>query len=53
MQAKARKFVLRNAFQGVPKPEDFEIVEEDLPPLKDGGRPLRTAYAFVAQIKTK
>ncbi|KAL0841454.1 hypothetical protein ABMA28_015140 [Loxostege sticticalis] len=31
----ARKFVIKQAFNGVPKKEDFEIVEYELPPLKD------------------
>ena len=35
---KARKYVLRSHFSGVPKREDLEIVEEELPPLKDGGQ---------------
>ena len=34
---KARTFVLRNQFSGMPKREDLELVEEELPPLKDGG----------------
>ena len=36
----ARKYVLKSHFQGLPKREDLEIVEEELPPLKDGGRAL-------------
>ena len=35
---KARKWILKSHFSGLPKREDLEIVEEDLPPLKDGGR---------------
>ena len=34
---KCRKWVLRSHFSGLPKREDLEIVEEELPPLKDGG----------------
>jgi len=34
---KARKWVLRSHFAGMPKREDLEIVEEELPPIKDGG----------------
>ena len=34
---KCRKWVLRSHFSGIPKKEDLEIVEEELPPLKDGG----------------
>ncbi|KAL0841456.1 hypothetical protein ABMA28_015142 [Loxostege sticticalis] len=33
---KARKFVVKKAFKGTPKRDDFEIVEYELPPLKDG-----------------
>jgi prostaglandin reductase 1 len=36
MSTKARKYVLRSHFSGLPKREDLEIVEETLPPLKDG-----------------
>jgi hypothetical protein len=36
---KCRKWVLRSHFSGLPKREDLEIVEEELPPLKDGGEP--------------
>jgi hypothetical protein len=34
---KARKFVLQHLFHGEPKPTDFKLVEEELPPLQDGG----------------
>ena len=37
MATKARKYVLRSHFSGLPKREDLEIVEGTLPPLKDGG----------------
>jgi hypothetical protein len=33
---KCRKWVLRSHFSGLPKREDLKIVEEELPPLKDG-----------------
>ncbi len=33
----ARKWVLKSRFSGLPKREDLEIVEEELPPIKDGG----------------
>ncbi|XP_047120289.1 prostaglandin reductase 1-like [Schistocerca piceifrons] len=33
---KARKIVLARHFQGEPRPEDFRVEEEDLPPVKDG-----------------
>ena len=35
---KARKWVVRSYFVGQPKREDLEIVEEELPPIKDGGQ---------------
>ena len=38
VMVKARKWVIRSHFSGVPKREDLEIVEEELPPLKDGGQ---------------
>ncbi len=33
----SKKWVVKNSFKGDPKREDLEIVEEELPPLKDGG----------------
>lgn len=30
-----RRWVLRNHFDGVPTPEDFELAEEELPPLEE------------------
>nr|XP_049699949.1 prostaglandin reductase 1-like [Helicoverpa armigera] len=33
---KARKYVVKKHFEGLPKREDFEIVEYELPPLKNG-----------------
>ena len=36
---KCRKWILKSHFSGLPKREDLEIVEEELPPLKDGGEP--------------
>ncbi|XP_038211927.1 prostaglandin reductase 1-like [Zerene cesonia] len=33
---KARKYVVNKNFQGVPKREDFDLVEYELPPLKEG-----------------
>ena len=35
---KARKWVVRSHFVGQPKREDLEIVEEELPSIKDGGQ---------------
>ena len=31
-----KRFVLKHHFDGMPKPEDFDLVQEKLPPLKDG-----------------
>merc|ERR1711976_179243 len=33
---KGRRWVLKHHFDGVPKAQDFELVEEELPELKDG-----------------
>lgn len=33
---KARKYVVKRTFVGVPKRDDFEIVEYELPPIKNG-----------------
>jgi prostaglandin reductase 1 len=33
---KARKYVFRKQFDGFPKESDLELVEEELPPVKDG-----------------
>lgn len=36
---KSKKYVLKKHFEGEPKDDDFEVVEEDLPQeLKDNGR---------------
>ena len=45
MSTKARKYILRSHFSGSPKREDLEIVEETLPPLKDGGLPAIASLA--------
>ncbi len=37
-EVKRRKYVMKSYFSGMPKREDLEIVEEVLPPLKDGGK---------------
>lgn len=34
----SKKFVLAKYFDGVPKESDLELIEEELPPLKDGGK---------------
>ena len=31
---KGQRFVLKHQFNGLPKKEDFDLIEEDLPPLK-------------------
>ncbi|CAH3906447.1 unnamed protein product [Pieris brassicae] len=33
---KARKYVVKKHFEGLPKPEDYELVEYNLLPIKDG-----------------
>ncbi|XP_075973798.1 prostaglandin reductase 1-like [Anticarsia gemmatalis] len=33
---KARRYVVKKQFSGLPKRDDFEIVEQELPPLKNG-----------------
>lgn len=35
---KSRKWTLKSRFSGLPKREDLELVEEQLPEIKDGGR---------------
>nr|CAD7423225.1 unnamed protein product [Timema monikensis] len=35
---KSKKIVIAKQFDGEPKESDFEIIEEELPPLKDGGK---------------
>ncbi len=37
MSVKCRRWVLKSHFSGMPKREDLDLVEEELPPLKDGG----------------
>lgn len=38
---RAKKYVLAKQFDGFPKRSDLKVVEEDLPPLKDGGNFLK------------
>jgi hypothetical protein len=35
---KTKKFIFARRFVGEPKEDDFKIVEEELPPLKQGGK---------------
>ena len=44
---KARKFVLKHHFEGIPKIDDFELVEEELPEMKDGDVLIETLYLSV------
>lgn len=34
----ARKYLLVRKSEGLPKPSDFKLVEEELPPLKENGK---------------
>ena len=34
---KSKNFLIVKHFEGEPKESDFKLVEEELPPLKDGG----------------
>lgn len=45
----AKKYVLDKHFQGEPKRSDFKIVEEELPPLQNGGRIIRIIEKLCAQ----
>lgn len=38
MTTKAKKYVLQKHFNGLPKSDDLQIVEETLPSLKPGGK---------------
>ena len=49
---KARKWVLRSQFSGQPKREDLEIVEEELPPIKDGGQRVKGRKVWVAFLQS-
>ena len=42
-----RRFVLKHPFEGVPKKEDFELVEEELGELKDGEIIFKSEYISV------
>lgn len=47
IMVKARKYVVLNEFKGEPKLEDFEIVEYELPPLKNGEILVKVEWASV------
>ena len=38
MAVKSKTFNLKNHFVGLPREEDFEVVEKTLPPIADGGK---------------
>ena len=42
-----RKWVLKQHFTGTPKPEDFDLVEEELPPLADNEIQFRSLFLSV------
>ncbi|XP_046959886.1 prostaglandin reductase 1-like [Vanessa cardui] len=44
---KARKYVVKKYFEGVPKRSDYELVEYELPPLKDGEVLVKTEWVSV------
>lgn len=43
---KAKKFIYAKRFDGEPKLSDFELIEEELPSLKDGGKIFYTFFFF-------
>jgi len=47
MSIRAKKFIYASAFKGEPKPSDFQLVEEDLPALKDGEVLIEAVYLSV------
>ena len=44
---KGRRWVLKQHFVGEPKPEDFELVEEELPALKENEIQYRSLFLSV------
>ncbi|CAH0714567.1 unnamed protein product, partial [Brenthis ino] len=44
---KARKYVVKKYFEGMPKRDDFEIVEYDLPPIRNGEILVKTEFVGV------
>ena len=47
MSIRAKKFIYANAFKGEPKLSDIQLVEEDLPALKDGEVLIEALYLSV------
>lgn len=43
----AKKWVLVRHFDGEPKPEDMELVDEELHELKEGGKYLPRLYIMI------
>ncbi len=41
---KCRKWILMSHFSGLPKREDLELVEEEIPALKNGGEVFRAKF---------
>lgn len=50
MAVKCKKFVLQQHFQEWPKESDLQIVEEELPSIRDGGKFIRF---YILRIKEK
>ena len=53
---KSRTFTLKNHFVGLPREEDFEVVEKTLPPIADGGQcdhcfPSQISFVLMAEIR--
>ena len=44
---KSKRFILKKPFEGVPKLDNFELVEEDLPELKNGEIQVEALYLSV------
>lgn len=47
MSVRAKTFIQLSAFKGEPKLSDFQLVEEDLPALKDGEVLIEALYLSV------
>lgn len=44
---KAKVFIYVHPFEGMPTEENFRLIEEHLPPLKDGGKSLFILFVAV------